>query len=229
MNILIIGATSGIGRELWKQYTAQGNQVAVVGRRTALLNEMQQECPQNTLPFTFDVSQHNEVASLVADIQKQMGTIHLAIVCAGIGDLNPDLRFDIEEATIRTNILGWTALVDSIMHIFIQQGEGHLATITSVGGLAGEPQAPAYSATKAYQINYTQALYKKARPLGIHVTEIRPGLVDTAMAKGEGLFWVMPVEKVAQQITAAIAKKKTRVTVTKRWSILAFIMKHFVG
>ncbi len=229
MNILIIGATSGIGRELWKQYTAAGNQVAVVGRRTALLNEMQQEHPQHTLPFTFDVSQHNEVASLLADIQKQIGIIHLAIVCAGIGDLNPDLRFAIEEATIRTNILGWTALVDSIMHIFIQQESGHLATITSVGGLTGEPQAPAYSATKAYQINYTQALYKKARPLGIHVTEIRPGLVDTAMAKGEGLFWVMPVEKVAKQIIAAIAKKKARVIVTKRWSILAFIMKHFVG
>ena len=87
--------------------------------------------------------------------------------------------------------------------------------------------APAYSATKAYQINYIEALRKKAYKSGIQiiVTDIRPGLVDTAMAKGEGLFWVMPVEKVASQIIAAIRKKKSKAYVSKRWHILAIINK----
>lgn len=59
---------------------------------------------------------------------------------------------------------------------------------------------------------------KKAYKSGnhIHVTDIRPGLVDTAMAKGDGLFWVMPVDKVAKQIISAIRKKKSKVYVTKR-------------
>ncbi len=85
--------------------------------------------------------------------------------------------------------------------------------------------APAYSATKAYQINYMEALRKKAYKSGIQivVTDIRPGLVDTAMAKGEGLFWVMPVEKVASQIIAVIHKKKSKAYVTKRWHLLAII------
>ena len=59
---------------------------------------------------------------------------------------------------------------------------------------------------------------KKAYKSGnhIHVTDIRPCLVDTAMAKGDGLFWVMPVDKVAKQIISAIRKKKSKVYVTKR-------------
>ena len=60
----------------------------------------------------------------------------------------------------------------------------------------------------------------------IIVTDVRPGLVDTAMAKGEGLFWVMPVEKVARQICAAISLRKSKVYVTKRWHILAVINKN---
>ena len=59
----------------------------------------------------------------------------------------------------------------------------------------------------------------------IKVTDVRPGLVDTAMAKGENLFWVMPVEKVARQICKAIHRKKSKVYVTKRWYVLAVINK----
>jgi short-subunit dehydrogenase len=69
---------------------------------------------------------------------------------------------------------------------------------------------------------------KKAYKSGnhIHVTDIRPGLVDTAMAKGDGLFWVMPVDKVAKQIISAIRKKKSKVYVTKRRLFLAIINKN---
>jgi short-subunit dehydrogenase len=62
-----------------------------------------------------------------------------------------------------------------------------------VAGIRGSRQAPSYNATKSYQINYLEGLRQKSRK-SIFVTDIRPGLVDTDMAKGEGLFWVMPVE-----------------------------------
>ena len=72
-----------------------------------------------------------------------------------------------------------------------------------------------------------EAIRKKAFKNGgrITVTDIRPGLVNTAMAKGEDLFWVMPVEKVSNQIISAIRKKRSKVYVTKRRHILAFIYK----
>lgn len=229
MNILIIGATSGIGRGLWDTYAKNDNNVIVLGRRISLLEEMKEMRPTNTTIYPCDITNHRKFESVLNDVCNSANKIDLAIICAGTGDLNPDLSIDIELSTINTNIVGWTTVVDSIYNLFKRQGFGHIVTITSIGGLVGEPNAPAYSATKAYQINYSQALRKKSKKDGISVTEIRPGLVNTAMAKGEGLFWVMPVSNVVEQIKKAITKKKSLVVVTKRWSIIAFIMKYFMS
>ena len=188
MNIIIIGATSGIGRALFEKYAADGNRIGIVGRRTHLLEELHHEHPNTAIKATADITKQDE---------------------------------------IDTNVMGWTYVVDILYNILEQQGHGHLVAITSAGGLRGEPMAPAYSASKAYQINYMEALRKKAFKSRAHiiVTDIRPGLVDTAMAKGEGLFWVMPVEKVAYQIIAAIRKEKSKAYITKRWHVLAIVNK----
>lgn len=228
MNIIIVGATSGIGRELWKLYACGDNRVAVIGRRTTLLEEMEGERPQNTVASTCDISNPTAAIEALDGIFARFDSVDLVFVSAGVGELNPDLQFDVELPTINTNVLGWTAVVDTVYSQFCRQGRGHLVTVTSVGGLSSAPVAPAYSATKAYQINYTNALKKKARKTNIHVTEVRPGLVDTAMAKGEGLFWVMPADKVAKQIRAAVSRRTRTVVVTKRWRTIAFILKYFV-
>ena len=227
-NIIIIGATSGIGKALFEKYAADGNRIGIVGRRTHLLDELLQEHPDTTVTATADITKQDEIAQAIDTLRTELKDIDLAIVCSGTGDINASLDYDVERPTIDTNVMGWTFVVDMFYHIFEQQGHGHLVAITSAGGLRGEPMAPAYSATKAYQINYMEALRKKAYKAGgnIIVTDVRPGHVDTAMAKGEGLFWVMPVEKVARQICAAIRLKKSKVYVTKRWHILAVINKN---
>ena len=228
MNIIIIGATSGIGRALFEKYAADGNRIGIVSRRTHLLDELLQEYPDTTVTVTADITKQDETERAIDILRTEFKHIDLAIVCSGTGDINASLDYAYERPTIDTNVMGWTYVIDTLYHIFEQQGYGHLVAITSAGGLRGEPMAPAYSASKAYQINYMEALRKKAYKGGnnIHVTDIRPGLVDTAMAKGEGLFWVMPVEKVAHQIVAAIRKQKSKAYVTKRWHILAIINKN---
>ena len=227
-NIIIIGATSGIGKTLFEKYAADGNRIGIVGRRTHLLDELLQEHPDTTVTATADITKQDEIARAIESLRAELKDIDLAIVCSGTGDINASLDYDVERPTIDTNVTGWTYVIDTLYHIFEQQGHGHLVAITSAGGLRGEPMAPAYSASKAYQINYMEALRKKAYKSGNHilVTDIRPGLVDTAMAKGEGLFWVMPVEKVASQIVAAIRKQKSKAYVTKRWHVLAIINKN---
>ncbi len=96
-----------------------------------------------------------------------------------------------------------------------------------MAGIRGSRQAPSYNATKSYQINYLEGLRQKSiktkKP--IYVTDIRPGLVDTKMAKGEGLFWIMPVEKVAKQIFKAIKNKRKVAYVTKRWGVIGRFLK----
>ena len=227
MNIIILGATSGIGRALFEKYAADCNCIGIVGRRTHLLDELRQEHPDMTVTAMADITKQDETARAIDALHSELKNIDLAIVCSGTGDINASLDYAVERPTIDTNVIGWTFVVDTLYNIFEQQGHGHLVAITSAGGLRGEPMAPAYSASKAYQINYMEALRKKAYKSGnhIHVTDIRPGLVDTAMAKGEGLFWVMPVEKVASQIITAIHKNKYKAYVTKRWHILAIINK----
>ena len=226
--IIIIGATSGIGRALFEKYATDGNRIGIVGRRTYLLDELRQEHPDTTVTATADITKQDEITRAIDALRAELKNIDLAIVCSGTGDINASLDYAVERPTIDTNVIGWTFVIDTLYHIFEQQGHGHLVAVTSIGGLRGEPMAPAYNASKAYQINYMEALRKKAYKSGnrIHITEIRPGLVDTAMAKGDGLFWVMPVDKVADQIISAIRKKKTKAYVTKRWHFLAIINKN---
>ena len=225
--IIIIGATSGIGRALFEKYAAADNRIGIVGRRTHLLNELLQEHPDTAITVMADITKQDEITQAIDALHSELKDIDLAIVCSGTGDINASLDYAVERPTIDTNVMGWTFVVDTLYNIFEQQDHGHLVAITSAGGLRGEPMAPAYSASKAYQINYMEALRKKAFKSRAHiiVTDIRPGLVDTAMAKGEGLFWVMPVEKVAYQIIAAIRKEKSKVYITKRWHFLAIINK----
>lgn len=226
MNIFIIGATSGIGHELWRFYSSKGNKVAVIGRRKDEIDSMDQRDPDNTIGYPCDISDVNAFDEIFDSVVKKLTTIDLIVVCAGIGELNPGLDTDIELSTIRVNVEGWTNCVDRAYNLFSAQGYGHLAVITSVGGMQPTPAAPSYSASKAYQINYTKALQKKSRGSAIKVTEIRPGLVDTRMAKGEGLFWVMPLTKTANEITKAIAKKRSRLITDGRWRIINFLLKH---
>ncbi|MBQ9584799.1 MAG: SDR family NAD(P)-dependent oxidoreductase [Muribaculaceae bacterium] len=228
MNIVIIGASSGIGKALFEKYSNENNRIGIIGRRAHLLDELYQKNPFKTIPAQADITNIEEIKQVINTLKEALGRIDLAIVCAGIGDINATLDYAVEHPIINTNVVGWTFVIDTLYHIFEQQSHGHLVAISSIGGLRGEPMAPAYSATKAYQINYLEALNKKAFKYGRHiiVTDIRPGLVDTAMAKGEGLFWVMPVEKVANQIIATINKRKSIAYVTKRWHFIAIINKY---
>lgn len=228
MNILIVGATSGIGKALYSHYISCGNNVAIMGRRKSILDELYAANPSKTFSAQTDISDVKSFNDAFNSIIKSLSTIDLAIVCASVGELNETLDISQELTTLSTNVVGWTNAVDTTYHHFETIGKGHLVTITSIGGLQPTPIAPSYSASKAFQINYTKSLQAKAKKSAIKITEIRPGLVDTRMAKGEGLFWVMPLEKVSKQIIRAIDHKRRLCIVTKRWRILNFVVKHFM-
>lgn len=223
---IIIGATTGIGKGLAKILSNNNYRIGLTGRRLELLNELKSENP-NFYVKSFDINDTNVVGQKLDELAAELGGLDIIIICSGIGDLNENLNFEIEKRTILTNVFGFTCVADWAFNYFEKQKSGHLVAISSIGGLRGSRQAPAYNATKAYQINYLEGLRQKAKKLNtpIFVTDIRPGLVDTQMAKGEGLFWVMPVEKVVRQIFRAIIDKKKVAYITKRWRIIALILK----
>lgn len=226
--IIIAGATSGIGRYLAESYAKTDAQIAILGRREDKLREIASACSHQFVSKVCDVTDVAALPGILNEIADQLGGIDLLIVSSGTGDLNPDLKYELEEPTLMTNVLGWTCMVDWVMNRFEKQGYGHLVSISSVGGLRGDGIAPAYNATKAFQINYMEGMRQKAQKMGsrIFTTDIRPGFVDTAMAKGEGLFWVSPVAKAGAQIYKAIEKRKKVAYITRRWRFVAFLLKH---
>jgi short-subunit dehydrogenase len=224
---LIIGATSGIGKGLSELFAASKYKVGITGRRKELLLELKDENPDAYLTKVLDVTNTRAAIQQLEELIDELGGLDLLVISSGIGEINEALDFEIENQTIDTNIVGFTCIADWTFNYFEKQQSGHLVVISSIGGIRGSHQAPAYNASKAYQINYTEGLRQKAAKLKmpIFITDIRPGLVDTKMAKGEGLFWVMPLEKAVNQIYKAIIRKKKVVYVTKRWHLIAMILK----
>jgi short-subunit dehydrogenase len=150
----------------------------------------------------------------------------LLVFSAGIGHLDKNLGFEIENEANKLNVLAFTEIADKAYKYFESKEHGHFVAITSIAGLRGHRIAPAYHAAKSYQISYLEGLRQKAinSNLSITITDIRPGFVDTGLVNKKH-FWMASKEKAAQQIFNIIAKKQNIGYVTKRWLIIAVILR----
>lgn len=144
-----------------------------------------------------------------------------------LGHENQELAWSPEEETIATNVMGFAAIANAATELFLRQGGGTLVGISSIAAIRGNGGAPAYGASKAFVSNYLASLRHKFAKLRsrVVVLEVQPGFVDTAMAKGEGLFWGASPEKAASQIVSAINRRKTHVYVTRRWRLIAWLLR----
>lgn len=224
---IVIGATSGIGRELAKILSRNDYIVGLVGRRVELLSELQKEIPTKTYIKRIDIAQTREAMDALEELIREMGGMDLIVISSAFGFRNPDLNWEREKETIAVNVSGFTAMANVAIKHCCKQGSGHIVGISSVAAIRGNRKSPAYNASKAFVSNYLEGLRQKVGKLGmpITVTCIQPGSVDTPMAKGEALFWIAPPEKAAQQIFEAIRYKKDHAYVTKRWRIIAWLLK----
>ena len=224
---IIIGATSGIGKSLAELLIEEGYEVGVTGRREELFQSIKTQISSKIVCKKMDVQDLSNLESICNELVNHLGGLDLLIFSAGIGEENKNLNFDVENSIIKTNIQGFTCIADWAVRCFKEQGYGHLVNISSIAGIRGNGIAPSYNSTKAYQINYLEGLRINVNHYGssITITDVRPGFVDTEMAKGEGLFWVAPVQKAAKQIFEAIKQKKQVVYITKRWKLIALLLR----
>jgi short-subunit dehydrogenase len=224
--IIIVGATSGIGRKLAELYAAAGNIVGITGRRIELLAEIKHLYPEKIETECFDVTGNENIQSLTSLIQKT-GGMDILVYSSGIGEVSKELDWKLDKMTVETNVNGFTEIANWGFNYFIKQGYGSMAVISSIAANRGNSWAPAYSASKAFQSNYFEALSIKAKRMkkNVFMTCVEPGFVATKMAKGNIQFWIVPVEKAAWQIIAAIGKKKRKVYVSKRWWLVAKLMR----
>lgn len=224
---IVIGASSGIGRELSRVLANRGYVLGLAARRLQMLKELRDELPHGAVIKQIDITDPNTAMNALSELIREMGGLDLIVLSSGTGDINKDLVWGLEEKCITTNILGFAAIVNVAMKHFLQKQSGHLVGISSVAALRGGKDAPAYNASKAFISNYLEGLRQKITEskCAITITDIKPGFVDTQMAKGEKLFWVASTEKAAEQIYQAIVKKKSHVYVTKRWRLVGWLIK----
>ena len=197
--------------------------VGITGRRLKFLEELKATSPDKFIIKSFDCTTTSNAVKL-AELTKELGGLDLLIMSSGTGDENSDLVFEEDEKTVNLNVKAFTEIMDWSFNFFKNQGFGHITAISSVAGLRGSKIAPAYFASKAYQINYLESLRKMAKK-NMYITDIRPGYVDTAMALGDNLFWVSSKEKAAKQIFNYIKRKKDIGYVSKRWQLIAMALK----
>ena len=223
---IVIGASSGIGKELALALSRSGYMVGITGRRGELLEEVRATAPENFVVAEFDAAAADATDRL-RELIDRMGGVDLFILSAGTGHLNPELDTALEADTNRLNVDAFVAMTLFAYDYFLTRGGGHIAAITSVAGMRGEAAAPSYSASKAYQTNYLEGLRKRSAKRGenITVTELRPGSVATDMMKGEGHFWISTPERAAEVMLRAIKKRKAVQYVTPRWKTIGWMLK----
>jgi short-subunit dehydrogenase len=224
---IIVGASSGIGKALAEVLAEEGYELGLASRRMERLHEVQKKLKTKTVVKRIDVEDVSEAQRELMALIEEMRGVDLIIVNAGVGFNNPVFDWEKEEETIQTNVLGFAAMAHTAMTYFLKQGQGHLVGISSVSGLRGEADSPSYSASKAFVSNFLEGLRGKACRVGrkICVTDIRPGWVDTDMAKGAETFWMARVEEAAKQIYAAIKHKRSHAYITRRWRLYAWFVK----
>jgi len=224
---LIMGASSGIGKELAKILSGKGYIVGRAARRIDLLNELQKALPNKTFIKQIDISKAQDAELQFKEMITEMGGVDLVVISSGYGDLNSKLKWPIEKETIDVNVTGFALIAGISMRHFMERGSGHLVGISSIAALRGQRSAPSYAASKAFVSNYLEGLrhiaIKSGKP--IFVTDVQPGFVKTPMSKGNNLFWISTAENAANQIYNAIAKKKTHAYITKRWCLIAWLLK----
>ena len=186
--VLITGASRGIGRCLAIDFAKQGATVVGCGRsRERLqetLDEIRASSPMSTA-IACDVGDRAQVRAMVSAAVEDFGKVDILINNAGIGMRKPfaEASLDTIEEIMRTNFLGMVYCTHEVLPSMIKRGSGHIVNISSVSGQIGTLNMAVYCASKFAMNGFSESLYHELRPLGIYVSLVSPGPVETDFSR----------------------------------------------
>lgn len=222
---IIVGANSLLSREIAKQLSEQGVELALLAQDPDSLKEFSESLPNPVHLFPLNISEPSAIISTIESVWQSIGGAHLILVNTGLNSYNSELPWMPEQDIITVNVQGFAAICNTSFRLFKEQGYGQLAAINSIAGLRGGPSV-AYHASKAFSSNYLEGLSMHAQrlKLPITITDLQLGLLDKA-AMQKSKIWLSPPSEVARQIIKAMKAGKRRVYVTKRWRLVAWLTK----
>ncbi|MFD5583460.1 SDR family oxidoreductase [Streptomyces sp. NPDC127063] len=178
--VLIVGGTSGIGRELARRFAEAGSTVVVGGRNREALSELSGEA---FVTVSIDVTDSDSVSSARDDVLARYPELDTVVTMSGVmlmEDLRDPAHFEATRATIDTNLLGTIRVIDAFTPHLVRQGSGTFVTVTSGIAFLPFPPMPSYAASKAAVHAYSEALRAQLDGTGVDVVELVPPAVATA-------------------------------------------------
>jgi short-subunit dehydrogenase len=231
---VIVGASSGIGEALAREFARRGYRVALLARRAealgALANDINaQHGVERACVYPHDVTDYAAAPQLFQKILADCGRLDVLIYNAGL--LVPvgldEYNFEKDRQMIETNMLGGMAWLNLGAQYFERQRGGSLVGVGSVAGDRGRVGAPAYNTSKAALSTFLEALRNRLTRHGVHVLTVKPGFVATDMLKhSPRTFWVIAPEQAARDIANAVRARKQVIYTPARWGLLMFVIRH---
>lgn len=234
-NILITGASSGLGKGMALQYAKMGRNLALCARRVdrleALKSELEQVNPNITVLIkSLDVNDHDAVFSIFKEFKQEMGSLDRVIVNAGMGkgaSIGTGY-FNANKETAITNFVSAIAQCEAAVEIFREQNAGHLVTISSISAVRGFRRAlTVYAATKAAITSLTEGIRIDLMRTPIKVSTVHPGFIRSEInEKVEKVPFMVDTETGCKAIINAIEKEGGNSYVPSwPWAILNRIMR----
>ena len=227
---IITGASSGIGLALARELGRRGWALALLARRSDLLDEAVGTLEQ-AVAVTCDVADAAAVVNAVRRAEADLGgPFDLAVANAGVGIPTHAARFDTAAAdqVIRVNVIGTINLFGAVVPSMIERKSGRFAGVASLAGLRGLPTASAYSASKAAMQAFLEASRIELAPYGVGVTIVNPGFVVSEMtAKNRfKMPFLMKTDKAAKIIADGLEKEKRVIEFPLQMSLATRMMRH---
>jgi short-subunit dehydrogenase len=232
-SVLILGATSGIGRALAVEFASHRYDLILAGRDldelSALTADLHLRYGVGAHSQRFDILNFEEMESMVAACLAPAGdSLEGVVLCAGyLGDHERALKDLRETRTILdTNFTGAVLALNLLANYFEQKRRGFICAISSVAGDRGRQSNYLYGSAKGGLTTYLQGLRNRLYHAGINVLTVKPGFVDTRMTYGrQKLFLVAPPQVVARGIYRAVLKGRNQFYLPWFWGVIMLAVR----
>jgi len=235
-NIVITGASSGLGEGMARQFAARGRNLALCARRADRIEELARDLRARhpgctVVTRALDVNEHDRVFEVFEEFETELGSLDRVVVNAGIGKGQPigTGYFEANRQTVQTNLLAALAQAEAAMSAFRKQQAGHLVMVSSFSALRGLPRnMTAYAASKAGSATLAEGIRADVRGTPIKVTTLLPGYIESEMTARSGRNPLLTdARRGAEALVKAIEQERARAYIpTFPWAPLSLVMRY---
>ncbi|MDQ0231879.1 SDR family NAD(P)-dependent oxidoreductase [Metabacillus malikii] len=250
-NVVITGASSGIGEKIAIECARQGAHVILLARREDLLvklsERIQRDYGVSSHYYVLDVQNLESIKSVFTAILKEVGPIDVLVNNAGFGMFNHviDASLDEMKNMFEVNVYGLIASTKMVLPTMLDRKKGHIINIASQAGKLATPKSSLYSATKHAVLGFTNSLRFEVKPHQVFVTAVNPGPIKTdffTIADKDGKYvknvgkWMLDPDKVARTIVNAMLTSKREINLpgwmnigSKMYQVMPKLVERLAG